>query len=113
MKLKGLISGKIRPRAFFMITQLKEHEIVIKYRQMIEGFFNYYAKQITFKSSLSRYYYYLLYSCYYTIVSRKKTSIRRVMMQYGPDLKVWYSTAFKDSQGQIQEKSSLTATPED
>lgn len=38
MKLKGLLTEKRKPRALFMITQLKEHEIVTKYRQMLEGF---------------------------------------------------------------------------
>jgi hypothetical protein len=59
MILRGLLNEKKKPKTLFIITQLKEHEIVTKYRQMIEGLFNYYVKQITFKSSLSRYYFYL------------------------------------------------------
>lgn len=94
-----------------MITQLQQHEIVMKFRQMLEGLFNYYIKYITFKSSLSRYYYYLLYSCYHTIVSRKKTSIRKVMMLYGSDLKVRYTVSFKDTKGQFRKRESLARIP--
>jgi group II intron reverse transcriptase/maturase len=111
MILRGMLTEKKRPRALFIITQLKEHEIVTKYRQMISGLFNYYVKQITFKSSLSRYYFYLLYSCYHTIVSRKKTSMRKVMTLYGPDLKMSYTTVFKNKQDQVQEKTSFVRIP--
>lgn len=35
MKLKGLISKKGKPKRYATIEQLKEHEIVYKYRQML------------------------------------------------------------------------------
>lgn len=106
MKLKGLISAKGKPKRYpiIEIEQLKEHEIVLKYRQMMDGMFNYYIKRITFKSSLSRYYYYFVYSCLHTLAARKRTSIRKILAMYGSNVRIWYSISFKDKQGKVIEK---------
>lgn len=63
MKLKGLLDRKGKPKRYTTVEQLKDHEIVYKFRQMLEGLFNYYIRMITFRSSLGRYHYYLVFSC--------------------------------------------------
>jgi len=114
MLIKGFIkkeNNRIIPKEYTLFTQLKDHEIVLRYRQIIEGLTNYYIKNITFKSSLSRYHYYLTYSCYKTLAYRKKTSIRNIIKKYGPKLNMTYKTFRKNKIGEIIEKKQQTSLP--
>jgi len=88
MILKGMLDKDCKPKRYTMVEQLSEAEIVLRFRQMCEGLFNYYLKPITFKSRLSRYHYIYYYSCLHTLASRKKSSIRKILMLYGTDLKI-------------------------
>ena len=62
---------------------------------MIEALFTYYYSFLTFKSSVSRYYYYFKYSCLKTLAAREKSSIRQVIMRYGLKSKVTYKQKTK------------------
>ena len=41
MRLKGILDQGNRPRRYVILLQLKDHEIVWKFRQIMEGLFNY------------------------------------------------------------------------
>lgn len=52
----------------------------------MEGLFQYYWNNITFKSSLARYHYYLYYSCVKTLAARQKSSTRKIITKYTRNL---------------------------
>lgn len=91
MLLKGIIDQDFKPRRYTMVEQLSDPEIVMRFRQMCEGLFNYYLPPITFKSRLNRYHFIYYFSCLHTLASRKKTRLRKVIMTYGSDLKMQYT----------------------
>lgn len=85
---------------------MKPYEIVLKYRQILEGLAQFYYKNIVFKSDFSRYYYYIKYSCLATLANRLKSSISKVILKYGRDLNIEYYIDQKSIRtGQITKKS--------
>lgn len=64
-----------------------EFDIVLKYRQIMVGFFDYYS-HCDSKRLLYRIEYYLRYSCAKTIASRKKITMSQVFKRYGIPLQV-------------------------
>jgi hypothetical protein len=75
-----------KPRHKIIYIVLKENEIISRYRMHMEGLFQYYWTNITFKSALSRYHYYLYYSCVKTLAARQKSSLRKIMSKYTRNL---------------------------
>jgi group II intron reverse transcriptase/maturase len=104
LKIKGFIDHKNKPKHKTLFVHLKTHEIVLRYKAIIEGLFQYYYNNITFKSKLSRYHYILLYSCYKTIAYRQKTNIRKVIDKYSRELRITWTEKHKNIQGQIEER---------
>jgi len=78
-----------------LLIQLKPFEIVEKYKQILEGLAQYYYRNLTFKSQISKLHYYLIYSCYHTLASRLKKSIAQIIKIYGPELEMEYETEFR------------------
>jgi hypothetical protein len=102
---KKLMNKKKSPIHSNLHIPLKPHEIIYRFKMMIEGLFNYYYKNITFKSLLHKYHYYLLYSCYKTLAAREKTSIRKIILKYGVNPKVSYEEINKnEDENEVKEK---------
>jgi group II intron reverse transcriptase/maturase len=99
LKIKGFLDPKENIIHNKLLFASKPHEIVTKYKQILEGFGQYYIKNITFKSSLIRYYYILKFSCLKTIANRQKTSITQISKKYGKNLKIEYNIEKKDRKG--------------
>lgn len=108
---KGFLEKNMKTRYSTKLMQLQTHEIVYRYRSIIDGIFNYYYPNITFKSSLNRYHFYLLYSCYKTIAARQKTSIREVIKKYTSQLKISYEEKYKDINENIITKQRYQYIP--
>lgn len=111
LKAKGFLDIKGKIRYSTRLMQLQTHEIVYRYKSMIDGIFNYYYPNITFKSSLSRYHYYLLYSCYKTIAARQKATIKDVIAKYTRELKITYQEKYKDRNQKITTKNKIQYIP--
>lgn len=78
-----IINDKHQPIANTIYMQMAPYQIVNKYRQRIEGLFNYYYPAITYPAELSFYYYAYKFSCLKTLARRMKKSIKLVTMTYG------------------------------
>lgn len=86
-----LIAGKIMnengmPRSNPIYMQLKNYHIVTKYKQRVEGLFNYYCIPITYQNELNLYHYIYKFSCLKTLARRKKKSIKQVTLIHGEKL---------------------------
>lgn len=91
MKLKNITDRDGRARRNTLLIHLKDHEIVEKYAQMMQGLLNYYVKWITFKSQLNRYHDLLKRSCLHTLASRKRSTLRKIIKMFGESLRVEYA----------------------
>ena len=111
MRLKGILDQRGRTRRYLLVQQLKEHEIVFKFRQMMEGLFNYYIRHLTYKSNLQQYYYILTFSCLHTLAARKRTTLRKLFMLYGPKITVPYQVEVKDKKGQTKSETHYASLP--
>jgi group II intron reverse transcriptase/maturase len=80
-----LINGKIREQPAW--TVFPDSEIINKYNAVIRGYINYYAPLITTRSTLNYYVYIFEYSCYKTLCHKHRTTIRKLLKQYGNPLK--------------------------
>ena len=78
-----IINDKHQPIANTIYMQMAPYQIVTKYRQRIEGLFNYYYPAITYPAELNFYYYVYKFSCLKTLARRMKKSIKLVTMTYG------------------------------
>lgn len=78
---KGFCKKDYHPKAKVAWIILDEYEIVIKFRQMIIGLFNYYRRcdNLNMFSQLK---YILKYSCAKTLARRRKESIRTIFKRY-------------------------------
>lgn len=86
-----LIAGKIinekhSPIANTIYMQLTPYQIVTKYRQRVEGLFNYYYPALTYPAELNFYHYAYKFSCLKTLARRMKKSIQQVTMTYGEEM---------------------------
>lgn len=88
--LRNFISAEppYKPKRNALIQLLRPPEIILKYSQIIRGFFNYYYDLITNKSSLSEYYYYIYYSCVHTLAARARCSLQSIFFKYGYKLEI-------------------------
>jgi len=68
--------------------QLQPHQIVTKYRQRVEGLFNYYYTALTYPTELNFYYYVYKFSCLKTLARRMKKSIKYITLIYGENLSI-------------------------
>ena len=88
LKLRGYCEIKNNP--FFPMSKpqyipLGEYEIVIHYRQVMTGLFNYY--RFTKNNGTLNYSFYILqYSCAKTIARKQKLSIAKIFKKYGKQL---------------------------
>lgn len=73
-----------------------EYEIVLKYRQIMIGISNYFAKCDN-NYLLYRVSYILQYSCAKTLSTRKKTTMSKIFVKYGKNLKVIKEFYLKNS----------------
>jgi retron-type reverse transcriptase len=79
---------KLQPRSNPIYIQMKPYEIVTKYRQRLEGLFNYYYQNLTYPTELNRYYYIHKFSCLKTLARRMKMSIVQVTKKYGDKIEI-------------------------
>lgn len=90
--LKNLTLGKFCDSKQYPIgirswANFDEYDIVLKYRQVMVGIFNYYRECDNYHI-LNRVNYILKYSCAKTISLRKKITMSQTFNQYGSDLKI-------------------------
>lgn len=78
-----IINDKHQPIANTIYMQMTPYQIVTKYRQRIEGLFNYYYPALTYPAELNFYYYAYKFSCLKTLARRMKKSIKLITMTYG------------------------------
>lgn len=64
-------------------------EIIRRYNQIFRGYANYYLPVISFPSKFSRIAYILEYSCYHTLASKLKISIRALLKKYNKEIKIF------------------------
>jgi len=88
LKTKGFLTEKGKPRRHNLYINLTPWEIVFKYKQITEGLMQYYYRALTYKSQLTRYHYYLTYSCYHTLANRQKSTISKIINKYGKEVKM-------------------------
>lgn len=86
-----------------------EYEIVLKYRQVMIGIFNYYSKCDNYYI-LNRIVYILLYSCAKTIAHRKKITMSQVFTKYGKDIAI--SKTFFINNKEVNRKIQLSSLKE-
>jgi group II intron reverse transcriptase/maturase len=109
---RKIISEKHLPRSNPIYTVMKPYEIVTKYRQRIEGLFNYYYYNVTYPNELNRYYYIHKFSCLKTLARRMKISISQVTMKYGEKLEITLeiNSQRKDSTGEVLKLTEKKST---
>nr|YP_009476638.1 hypothetical protein StoMt_p002 [Storeatula sp. CCMP1868]AVM81131.1 hypothetical protein StoMt_p002 [Storeatula sp. CCMP1868] len=83
LKEKGFIDENEKIRHVPRLIQYKPWEIVEQFASIIRGIFNYYYHAINVKLRLNKYHYILRFSCYKTIASRYKSTIRDVIIKHG------------------------------
>lgn len=81
-----IINQKHKPRSNLLYMQLQPHQIVTKYRQRVEGLFNYYYTALTYPTELNFYYYVYKFSCLKTLARRMKKSIKYITLIYGENI---------------------------
>lgn len=93
--LKGVCQKDGRPIGIRSWAILEEFRIVERYKSIMLGMVNYYAKcdNIYIFNQIS---YILLYSCAKTIATRKKITMSQVFNKYGKSLKIKVETHGKD-----------------
>jgi hypothetical protein len=75
---------KVRwPREIGFLTPLKDHEIINKYNQFMQGLGNYYIRQIAYPSRIGRWIYILYYSCIKTLATKHRLSTKEIINKYG------------------------------
>ena len=100
-----LIAGKImneqlKPRSNPLYIQMHPVDMVTKYKQRVEGLFNYYYRIITFPNELNLYYYTYKFSCLKTLGRRLKKSIKKITMERGKELEFRTSITEKTLKGE-------------
>ena len=91
-----MINTEYKTRRVNLYTNLFPWDIVMKFRQKMLGFFNYYYPHLSSKADLSKYYYFFYYSCCKTIAYRVKKSITQIAKTHGSDLRMKYNVVKKD-----------------
>lgn len=69
-------------------TVLPDYEIVQKYNQIIKELTNYYKPMLTKKSKIAKFIYILNYSCYHTLATKHRLTIRKTIKKYGIETKI-------------------------
>lgn len=87
VKLRKYCNNQYFPIAIPQWAIFTEFEIVIKFRKIALGLFNYY-KQCDNYYILNRIFYILQYSCAKTLATRKRCSIAQIFKKYGKELKI-------------------------
>jgi len=78
---------KLKPQEQPAWSVLSDFEIIEKYNSVIRELINYYAPIISYRSSLNHYIYILEYSCYKTLCQKHRTTIRKLIKNYGFPIK--------------------------
>ena len=86
-----LIAGKIldkkhKPRSNPIYQQQRPYYIILKYKQRIEGLYNYYCVPITYMNELNHYHYIYKFSCLKTLARRMNISSKAITLKYGRNL---------------------------
>jgi nicotine oxidoreductase len=71
------------PRECSHLIHFTIQEIIDHYNSVMDGIVNYYYRVITFKSQLNRIIYILQFSCYKTLATKLKLTIRGIIKKYG------------------------------
>ena len=69
-------------------TVLTDYEIVQKYNKIIKELTNYYKPMLTKKSKIAKFIYILNYSCYHTLATKHRLTIRKTIKKYGIETKI-------------------------
>lgn len=69
-------------------TVLPDYEIVQKYNKIIKELTNYYKPMLTKKSKIAKFIYILNYSCYHTLATKHRLTIRKTIKKYGIETKI-------------------------
>jgi group II intron reverse transcriptase/maturase len=90
---------------------LKEQEIIQRYKAHLEGLFQYYWIPLTNKSTLSRYHYYIYYSCLKTLAARRKTTLRNIIQTFGKNLSYTWEEKYTNKKQEINITKRKTFIP--
>jgi hypothetical protein len=85
IKLNRFCDNNYYPIARLSWHIYDEYEIVLKYRQIMMGIYNYFAKCDN-SYILNRISYILQYSCAKTLATRQKTTMPKIFKKYGTNL---------------------------
>jgi retron-type reverse transcriptase len=94
-----VISKNLVPTSNPPYISLKPHQIVTKYRQRVEGLFNYYYNAIHYPTELNFYHYAYKFSCLKTLARKKKQSMLALTLIYGKDIRIETEQKQTDSEG--------------
>merc|ERR1711879_561006 len=83
-----IISKDLKPTPNPPYISLEPHQIVTKYRQRVEGLFNYYYNAIHYSTELNFYHYAYKFSCLKTLARKKNKSILALTLIYGRDIRI-------------------------
>lgn len=105
LQLHGFCNNKYKPIAKRPWTVLPIREIIFKYNAILSGKANYFIPVIDNVSSFSRIQYILEYSCYATLATKLKSSIYKIMKNYGKPPTFTVTMQSTDSKGKPREIS--------
>lgn len=91
LKNENVINKKNFPTHVNKYTTLQPWQIVENYNKKIKGLIEYYYHILTNKSALNYIYHILKFSCYKTLANRQKSTIKSILLKYGPETKVKYN----------------------
>lgn len=80
---KGFCDKHFKPIGIRPYSVLSLDEIITKYNYIIQGMANYYIPAIDMTRHFSQIYYIISYSCYGTIATKRKTSIYKLLKNFG------------------------------
>ena len=64
-------------------TILPDYKIIQRYNKIIKELINYYKPLLTKKSKIARFIYLLNYSCYHTLATKHRLTIKKTIRKYG------------------------------
>jgi hypothetical protein len=109
-RLKNIkfVTTKGKPRAVGTLSTLQTWRIIEHYRQRTEGLLNYYFNIITFKNEINRYHYLLRFSLLHTLAKRQKSSLKKITLKYGYELKAKYIEKTKTAEDVKEVERTVT-----
>jgi group II intron reverse transcriptase/maturase len=102
-----IMDKKLIPRSNPLYLQLKPVRLILKYRQRLDGLYNYYFRVLTYTNELNQYYYAYKFSCLKTLARRFKKSIKTITLERGEKFRM--ETTYKQKILTKELKKKITA----